>query len=55
MKTKKLLSLGWVTLIAFILGASILGSQLEGYSAISQTVSEIGEKGITALCTVATI
>ena len=45
MKTKKLLSLGWVTLMAFILGTSILGSQLEGYSAISQTVSEIGEKG----------
>jgi len=45
MKRKKLLSLGWISLIAFILGTSILGSQLEGYSAISQTVSEIGEKG----------
>jgi len=45
LKTNKLLSLGWITLIAFILGTFILGSLLEGYSAISQTVSEIGEEG----------
>ena len=45
LKTKKLLSLGWITSIAFILGTYILGSQLEDYSAISQTVSEIGEEG----------
>ncbi len=45
MDTKKLLSLGWITAITFILGTLILGSQIEDYSAISQTVSEIGEKG----------
>ncbi len=45
MDTKKLLSLGWITAITFILGTFILGSQIEDYSAISQTVSEIGEKG----------
>ncbi len=45
MDTKKLLSLGWITAIAFILGTFILGSQLEDYNPISQTVSEIGEKG----------
>jgi len=45
MDSKKILSLGWITAIAFILGSIILGNQLEGYSAISQTVSEIGEKG----------
>ena len=44
MDSKKTLSLGWVTAIAFILGSLILGSQLNDYSAISQTVSEIGEK-----------
>jgi len=45
MNTKTLLALGWITAIAFILGTFILGSQLEGYSMISQTVSEIGKKG----------
>lgn len=42
---KKLLSLGWITAVAFILGSILLGSQLDDYSIISQTVSEIGEKG----------
>ena len=42
---KKMLSLGWIAATAFILGSLILGSQLKDYSAISQTVSEIGEKG----------
>ena len=45
MDTKKPLSLGWITAIAFILGTFIWGSQLNDYNAISQTVSEIGEKG----------
>lgn len=45
MTTKTLLALGWITATAFILGTFVLGSQLEGYSIISQTVSEIGEKG----------
>ena len=45
MGTKKPLSLGWITAIAFILGTFVLGSQLNDYSPISQTISEIGEKG----------
>ncbi|MDX5584424.1 MAG: DUF998 domain-containing protein [Aureibaculum sp.] len=42
---KKLLSLGWITSITFILGTFVLGSLLANYSFISQTISEIGEEG----------
>lgn len=45
MSLKKILSLGWITAAAFILGSIILGSILKDYSMIAQTVSEIGEKG----------
>ncbi len=45
MNAKTPLALGWITAIAFILGTFILGGQLENYNMISQTVSEIGEKG----------
>ena len=42
---KNLLSLGWITSITFILGTFILGSLLADYNLVSQTISEIGEKG----------
>ncbi len=42
---KKLLSLGWIISITFIVGTFVLGSLLTDYSFISQTVSEIGEEG----------
>ncbi len=42
---KKLLSLGWITSITFILGTFVLGSLLIDYSPTSQTISEIGEEG----------
>ena len=42
---KNLLSLGWITSITFILGTFILGSLLADYNSVSQTISEIGEKG----------
>ncbi len=45
MNTTKTLSLGWITAAIFILGTFILGSLLEDYSPISQTVSEIGQNG----------
>ena len=45
MKTKNLLPLGWITAATFILGTFILGGLLEGYNLVSQTISEIGEKG----------
>ncbi len=45
MKTKQLVSLGWITAILFIAGTFILGSLLPDYSFISQTVSEIGQIG----------
>jgi len=45
MDMKKLLSLGWITSITFILGTFVLGSLLADYSFISQTISEIGEEG----------
>lgn len=45
MGMKKLLSLGWITSITFILGSFVLGSLLVDYSFISQTISEIGEEG----------
>jgi len=45
MKTKNLLPLGWITATTFILGTFILGGLLEGYNPVSQTISEIGEKG----------
>jgi len=44
---KNLLSLGWITSITFIFGTFIFGGLLEDYSFVSQTVSEIGEKGST--------
>jgi len=45
MDAKKALTVGWITSITFIFGTFIFGQQLVGYSAISQTVSEIGQKG----------
>lgn len=45
MKTKQLLSLGWITALLFIAGTFILGSLVPDYSFISQTVSEIGQQG----------
>lgn len=45
MKTQKALSLGWIVSLIFILGTFILGSLLEGYNPVSQTISEIGQKG----------
>jgi hypothetical membrane protein len=45
MNTKTLLPLGWITSAIFILGTFILGSLLQGYNPVSQTVSEIGQNG----------
>ncbi len=45
MRPKKLLSLGWIVAILFILGTSFMGNLLVDYSHVSQTVSEIGEVG----------
>ena len=45
MNNKSIISLGWITAIIFILGTFVLGSFLENYNPIAQTVSEIGEKG----------
>ncbi len=42
---KNLLSLGWISSITFILGTFFLGSLLTDYNLVSQTISEIGEKG----------
>jgi len=42
---RKLLYSGWLAAIFFIFGSVILGSLLPDYSMVSQTVSEIGEKG----------
>lgn len=44
MDTNKMLSLGWISAIIFILGTFVLGSLLVDYSHMSQTVSEIGEE-----------
>ncbi|MBT8321466.1 MAG: DUF998 domain-containing protein, partial [Eudoraea sp.] len=45
MNTKNVLIVGAIAAITFIFGTLIFGQQLEGYSAVSQTVSEIGQKG----------
>jgi len=45
MKSRTLLSLGWIAAIVFVLGSILFGYALEGYSPISQTVSEIGKVG----------
>ncbi|MCX2718444.1 DUF998 domain-containing protein [Lentiprolixibacter aurantiacus] len=45
MKTKQLLSLGWITALLFITGTFILGSLVRDYSFVAQTVSEIGQQG----------
>jgi len=42
---KKLLPLGWIVPIIFILGSLTFGSFLQEYSFVSQTISEIGEMG----------
>ena len=43
MNSKTLLSLGWVAAVIFIIGTFILGSLLQDYDLVSQTVSEIGQ------------
>ena len=45
MYSKRLLHFGWIFTLIFILGVFVFGSQLEGYNPVSQTVSEIGERG----------
>lgn len=45
MDIRKILSLGWMTAMLFISGSLVLGSFLDDYSSISQTVSEIGQEG----------
>ena len=43
MNSKTLLPLGWVAAVIFIIGTFILGSLLQDYDLVSQTVSEIGQ------------
>ncbi len=41
----KLLNTGWIAGCAFIMGTLLMGYILEDYNIVSQTVSEIGQKG----------
>jgi len=45
MNSKTLLPLGWIAAAIFIIGSFILGSLLQDYNPLSQTVSEIGQNG----------
>jgi hypothetical protein len=45
MKSNIILHSGWITGASFIIGSLLLGSLLPDYSHVSQTVSEIGERG----------
>ena len=45
MNSKTLLPLGWIAATIFIIGSFILGSLLQDYNPLSQTVSEIGQNG----------
>lgn len=45
MNAQLILPSGWVGAATFIIGSLLLGSLLPGYSAITQTVSEIGQSG----------
>ena len=45
MKSNIILHSGWITGASFIIGSLLLGSMLPDYSHVSQTVSEIGERG----------
>lgn len=47
MNAQIILPSGWVGAATFIIGSLLLGSLLPDYSAISQTVSEIGQSGST--------
>ncbi len=42
---QKLISLGWIFPIVYILGSLILGFTLPEYNTVEQTLSEIGEEG----------
>jgi len=41
----KLISLGWIAVVTFIVGSFIFAWILPDYSFVSQTISEIGEEG----------
>lgn len=45
MNTKKILSLGWMTALLFIVGSLVMGSLVKDYDPLAQTVSEIGREG----------
>ena len=45
MKTNKILSLGWFTSALFIVGSLVMGSLVNDYDPMAQTVSEIGKEG----------
>ncbi|UCE94887.1 MAG: DUF998 domain-containing protein [Flavobacteriaceae bacterium] len=45
MNTNKTLSLGWFTSALFIVGSLVMGSLVNDYDPMAQTVSEIGKEG----------
>jgi len=45
MISRLLLPLGWICAVIFIVSTFVLGSLLQDYNPISQTISEIGQNG----------